>query len=225
MVKHEVTIELPENVWQELDFPMNDKLLIPEDSRIVLRMQPFTDMTDDQFFEFCRLNRELRIEQTKEGNIIIMPPTGGATSWRNSELIMVLGTWARQNKVGVVFDSSGGFILPNGAKRSPDASWVKRSRLASLTKKQKQKLLPLCPDFVIELRSPSDTIAELQSKMEEYLENGAQLGWLIDPPNKRVYIYHPDNEVESLENPERISGDPVLPGFVLNVQEIWTPDF
>lgn len=211
--------------FKEFGLRLNGDLLINENSRIVLHMHQFTELTDDQFYDLCQLNRELRIEQTKEGEIVIMPPTGGATSWRNSEIIIALGTWAKQNNEGVVFDSSGGFVLPNGARRSPDAAWVRKSRLAPLSAEQKTKFLPFCPDFVIELRSPSDTLNELQDKMVEYLENGAQLGWLIDPQEQRVYIYRPQTNVECLEDPVSVSGDPLLPGFVLNLQEIWAPDF
>ena len=131
--------------------------------------------------------------------------------------------WAKQDQTGVAFDSSGGFKLPNGATRSPDAAWVKRSRLAALTRDQKQKFLPLCPDFVIELRSPTDNLQATQDKMREYMDNGAQLGWLIDPLTRRVHAYRPQSQPEILEAPDTVSADPFLPGFRLDLQRIWEP--
>ncbi|MCP4110681.1 MAG: Uma2 family endonuclease [Desulfobacteraceae bacterium] len=193
--------------------------------RVMLNFNPAVDMTDDQFFNFCQINRELRIEKTEQGKVLIMSPTGGETSWRNSELIISLGNWAKQDNKGVVFDSSGGFVLPNGAIRSPDAAWMRRSRLTGLTSEQKKKFIPLCPDFVIELRSPSDSLTDLQEKMQEYINNGTQLGWLIDPTHKTIHIYTPDKAAECLENPENILGDPVLQGFVLNLHDIWKSGF
>lgn len=193
--------------------------------QMLLRFYPAITLTDDQFYDFCQINRELRIEKTDKGDVLIMSPTGGETSRRNSELIIGLGNWAKKDGTGVVFDSSGGFALPNGATRSPDAAWVRRSRLTSLTRKQKEKFIPLCPDFVIELRPPSDSLSTLQEKMREYMDNGARLGWLIDPVRKRVFIYHPDRDPECLENPEKISGESVLPDFILELDEIWEPLF
>ncbi len=204
---------------------MSNAHLFKDDSRLILHFQPVIQLTEDQFFHFCQINRELRIERTAEGEVEVMVPTGGETGWRNSKLNIDLGTWAEQDGTGEVFDSSTGFILPNRATRSPDASWVKRSRLTSLSTTQKEKFLPLCPDFVIELRSPSDSLRVLQDKMQEYLENGAQLGWLIDQKNKTVYVYHPGRDVECLDNPATIAGDPVLPGFVLHLNRIWTAGF
>jgi len=188
---------------------------------IVLQLRPVVDLTDDQFFAFCQINRDLRIERTSEGEIEIMPPTGGTTSERNSEAGMQLRLWAKRDGTGAVFDSSGGFNLPNGATRSPDAAWVLRSRLAALTSAQREKFIPLCPDFVVETRSPSDSFATLQAKMQEYSDNGARLGWLIDPIQRRVYIYRPQSPVEILDNPETLLGDPVLPGFALDLREMW----
>ncbi|NEO90808.1 MAG: Uma2 family endonuclease [Moorea sp. SIO3G5] len=193
-----------------------------ETNPIVLRMPPALDMDDDQFFEFCQVNRDLRIERTLEGEIIVMPPTGGETSDRNSDINFQLRLWNRQTKLGKVFESSCGFKLPNGADRSPDASWLKLERWESLSKEQRKKFIPLCPDFVIELRSPSDRVKDLKDKMEEYMENGARLGWLIEPNSRRVYIYRPDADVEQLENPATVKGDDsVLPGFVMVMEEIW----
>lgn len=192
---------------------------------VIVHLPPVITLTDDQLYELCQINRALRIERTAEGDLVIMPPTGGETGHRNSILVTLLTTWAWQDDTGVTFDSSTGFTLPNGALRSPDASWVRRSRVMRLTAEQRERFLPLCPDCVVELRSPPDTLSGLQSKMQEYIDNGAQLGWLIDPHSRRVYVYRPNRGVESLENPATIAGDPVLPGFVLALQKIWALNF
>jgi len=184
-------------------------------------LQLTIDLTEDQFFELCQNNRDLKFERTASGVLTIMPPTGGETSNRNMELSYQLQDWSRQNNLGKAFDSSGGFKLPNGADRSPDASWVRRDRWDTLTPKQREKFVPLCPDFLVELRSGSDTLKPLQTKMKEYQENGAKLGWLIDPKNQRVEIYRPDQEVEILENPTTLSGENILPGFILDLTSIW----
>jgi Uma2 family endonuclease len=192
---------------------------------VVLKLKPAINLTDDQLFELCQLNRDWRIEYTAQGELIVMPPTGGETSNRNAELTYQVQAWTRRDQAGVAFDSSGGFKLPNGATRSPDAAWVRRSRLAGLTREQKQKFLPLCPDFVIELRSPTDNLQAVLDKMQEYLDNGAQLGWLLDPVTRRVHVYVPQRSPEILEAPSTVSADPLLPGFVLDLQKIWEPDF
>jgi len=188
---------------------------------LIVHLQPVLNLTDDQFFEFCQINRELRMERTAQGELIVMPPAGWETGDRNAEITMQLRLWAKHDGTGTSVDSSAGFILPNKAVRSPDAAWVRKSRLAKLTAKQKKKFLPLCPDFVIELRSPTDSLRVLQNKMREYIDNGAELAWLIDPEQKRMYIYRPDVPVEQLQAPPKVSGDPVLPGFVLDLREIW----
>ena len=192
---------------------------------VVLHWPPSMCLVNDQFFEFCQANKELRIERTAQGDYEIMAPAGGETSWRNSGLIAQLYNWAEQEGSGVVFDSSGGFILSNGAIRSPDVSWVKKIRLAALTHEQKQRFLPLCPDFVIELRSPSDSIKALQDKMREYIENGASLGWLIDSEARRVFVYQPQKEITHLDKPEFLLADDVLAGFKLDMQKIWNIEF
>ena len=179
------------------------------------------ELTEEQFELLCHDNRDLRIELTANGELVIMPPTGMKTGWRNSKLTLRLGNWAESDGTGIYCDSSTLFTLPNGAKRSPDVSWIKRERVEALTEKQQEGFAPICPDFVLELRSPSDTVAEVQQKMDEYMANGARLGWMIDPFSQRVYIYRPEQPVECLENPEAVAGDPVLPGFVLHVREIW----
>jgi Uma2 family endonuclease len=178
-------------------------------------------MNDEEFFEFCQLNPELRIERTSEGDIIVMSPTGGKTGRRNAKLIVAIGSWAEKDGRGQVFDSSTVFILPNGAGRSPDVSWVRNERWNSLTVKEQERFPPLCPDFVVELRSRTDSLKNLKEKMEEYLANGAQLGWLIDPLERKVHIYRLGDGSEVLEDPKEVSGEPFLKGFVLDVQTLW----
>lgn len=177
--------------------------------------------TDEEFYAFCRANPELRIEQTKEGNVIIMLPTYTETGNRNFRLTGKLAAWAEQNGEGEGFDSSTGFILPNGAKRSPDASWIRHERWDALPAKARKRFARICPDFVVELRSKTDSLRKLKAKMEEYRENGAQLGWLIDPLERKVHVYTPGQPVTTLTNPATLSGDPVLPGFVLPMSVIW----
>ena len=152
-------------------------------------------LTDEQFALLCQENPELRLELTAQHELMIMPPTGTKTGWRNSRITQRLANWAETDGTGLVFDSSTGFTLPSGAKRSPDSSWVRRERWDALTEAQQDSFAPVCPDFVIELRSRQDRLAVLQEKMQEYIENGAQLGWLIDPLEKRVHIYCPDQSV------------------------------
>ena len=201
-----------------------EQLVVEATERIpplVIRMQPDVRMTDDQFFDFCQINRDLRIERTAEGEILVMPPAGFQSGRRNAEITAQLTEWARTDARGVVTDSSGGYTLPNHATRAPDAAWTLASRLASISEEQQEKFLPLCPDFVIELRSRSDRLPDLQAKMEEYSANGARLGWLIEPYQRQVYVYRPGAVVQCLENPETISGDPELPGFVLDLRKVW----
>jgi len=204
---------------------MAEVLELIERSSVLLHMRPVFEMNDEKFEEFCRINRDLRIEMTAEGDLVIMPPTYSRTGNRNFKLTVQFGLWAERDGTGAGFDSSTAFVLPNGAKRSPDVSWIRKARLATLTDEQKNKFLPLCPDFVLELRSASDSFAELQAKMREYIENGAQLGWLLDPSTRIVYVYRPDRAVEQIEDAETVAGDPVMPGFVLNLRQIWEADF
>jgi len=178
-------------------------------------------LSDEQFFQLCQKHSHLRFERNADGDIIVMPPTGGWTGKRNSDINYQLRAWNRRAKLGEVFDSSTGFRLPNGADRSPDASWLKLERWEALTAEQQEKFVPLCPDFVIELRSPSDTLKTLQDKMQEYLENGSQLGWLIDPSRKVVEIYRPNVKVETLVHPKTVSGEEILFGFELDLTEIF----
>lgn len=178
-------------------------------------------LTDEQFERLCQDNRDLRIELTSKGELIIMPPTGMKTGWRNGRITQRLGEWAEIDSSGLAFDSSTLFALPDGSKRSPDASWVRRERWEALSEQEQEKFAPLAPDFVIELCSPSDSWSLLEQKMLDYMSNGVRLAWLIDPERKRVYVYCPDQPVEKLENPANISADPLLPSFVFNVHEIW----
>ena len=189
-------------------------------SALLVRFPPALCLSDDRFYEVCRLNRELRIERTAAGELSIMAPTGGDSSDRNAEIAFQLRRWAKRDGTGRTFDSSGGFRLPNGAVRSPDASWIGNARLASLTDDQRETFIPLCPDFVVELRSPSDSLSALHDKMGEYLENGARLGWLIDPPGRQVFVYRPGSTPQRLEAPASVSADSVLPGFRMATDEI-----
>ena len=178
-------------------------------------------VTPEQFERLCSKYSDWRLELTSSGELIVMPGTGGVTGKRNSNLTYQLAAWSRIDGTGVCFDSSTMFALPNQARRSPDASWVKREKWDRLTERQQETFPPICPDFVIELRSPTDRLPHVCDKMLEYLENGALLGWLIDPFEFRVYVYRPDHELVILENPDTVSADPLLPGFTLNVMELW----
>jgi len=188
---------------------------------MVVHFPPVMNLSGDQLFDFCQVNRGLRIEHNEHGELIIMSPTGGESSNRNAELTMQLRIWAKRNGTGTSFDSSAGFLLANGAMRSPDAAWLRLSRWNALTAEQRKKFVPLCPDFVVELRSPSDSLDALQDKMQEYLANGAEMGLLVDPEQKRVHVYRRGREMQILENPEIVACDPVLPGFALDLREIW----
>ena len=178
-------------------------------------------ITPDQFLQLCADNHALRLELTADSELIIMPPTGLTTGNRNSKLTQQLANWSDRDGTGITFDSSAGFTLPNGAVRAPDASWLPLSRWQTLTPDQQAKFAPICPDFVIELRSPSDDLPIIQTKMSEYINNGARLGWLIDPQNRQVHIYRPNRPITILNAPTTISADPELPGFTLNLQTIW----
>ena len=178
------------------------------------------ELTDEQFFQLCIDNRDLRFERTASGGLIIMPPTGSETGRRNSDLNFQLKAWSRQNNLGVVFDSSTGFKLPDGSDISPDAAWVRRDRWDALTPEQKEKLAPICPDFVVELRSTTDSLEKLRAKMKVYVKNGARLGWLLDRKNRKVEISRQGSDVEILDSPATLSGEDVLPGFVLDLSDI-----
>ncbi|MBI2149870.1 MAG: Uma2 family endonuclease [Acidobacteria bacterium] len=187
--------------------------------RLVLNVRS-VDLTDDQFFRLCSDNRDFHIEMTAGGELIIMSPNNPETGRKNAKITMRLGIWAQQDGTGEVFDSSSEFTLPNGAKRAPDASWIQKNRWNRFAKEEKEKFTEICPDFVIELRSPSDRLSEVEKKMEEYITNGARLGWLLDPIDNHATIYRPGRAPERLANPTILSGDPVLPGFNFDFKEI-----
>ena len=194
----------------------------PDTTALVVRLRPAIELDEDQFFEFCQLNRDIRIERNAEGDLELMPPTDLETGGQNAVLTAQVTMWALRDGTGRAFDSSTGFRLPNGAVRSPDASWVLRSRLETVSPQKRGKaFLPLCPDFAVELRSPSDRLRAVQAKMREYMENGARLGWLLDPVGRRVHIYRPDAEVEALDDPSQVSAEPELPGFALDLRLVW----
>jgi Uma2 family endonuclease len=174
-------------------------------------------LSDDQFYQLCQDNENWRLERTAQGELIIMPPVGGLSGNRESNLIGELWLWNRQAQLGKVFSSSTIFTLPNGAKRSPDVAWVKSDRWESLTLEEQEKFPPLCPDFVIELRSRTDSLSQLQEKMQEYLNNGLQLGWLINPQAQQVELHRPNQVVEIVQFPTILSGEQVLPGFILDI--------
>jgi len=179
-------------------------------------------VTPEQFAALAASNRELQLERTAQGELIVNPPTGWETGKRNSRISGELYVWWQNaGEPGEIFESSTGFVLPNDATRSPDASWVSQDRWDALSEEQQGTFANICPDFVVELRSKSDTLKSLQEKMQEYLDNGAKLGWLIDPQNRTVEVYRVGLEVEVLSNPSELSGEDVLPGFVLSLRRVW----
>jgi Uma2 family endonuclease len=194
---------------------------------LTLNIPPAVNLTDEQFYQLCIANEPWQLELTQTGELIIMPPTGGESGIRNSDINIELGVWNRQTKLGKVFDSSTEFKLPSGAYRCPDAAWVKLARWQALSKEEKKRFPPLCPDFVVELRSETDSLEKLRTKMREYENNGTLLGWLIDPQTPLVEIYRYGKDVEVLnfdvDNPPRLSGEDILPGFILNLQIILNP--
>ena len=194
-----------------------------EPEPFVIKFKPLTPMNDKQFAKFCALNDILRIERNAKGEIVLMAPAHPNTSNRNADITIDLGIWAREDGTGRYYESSAGFKLPNGAIRAPDAAWISIERLEALTPDDSNGALSICPDFVIELRSASDSLNVLQAKMQEYLDNGAGLGWLIDPVSspKRVHIYRPNAAVQILDEPDEVSADPELPGFTLNLRRVW----
>jgi Uma2 family endonuclease len=187
---------------------------------MVLEMDP-VQWTDKEFFRFCVRNKGWRIERAADGNIIIMEPVGGTGSSGNAMLTHLFVTWALKDGTGTVFDATAGFKLPNGAIRSPDVSWVKNSRLRKIQRDERDEFLPLCPDFALEFRSPSDRMTKLTAKMSEYMANGVRLGWLLDSIRKEAVIYRPNAEPEKLRNPRQLFGEGVLKGFVLEVEQVW----
>ena len=188
---------------------------------LVIHLGPLKRLlAGNNFFEFCQANEELRFEITKEGEMLIMSPVGSEGGHRNFNLAVEFGTWVKADGTGIGFDSSTGFTLPNGAKRSPDVSWIRRERWEAIPKKQRKKFAPICPDFVVELRSETDALEALKEKMTEYIANGAQLGWLIDPLEKKAYVYRPRVRVKVLNRPKTLSGEPLLKGLKLDLTGI-----
>ena len=179
-------------------------------------------LDDEQFQTICQNNKNLNFERNQQGELIIMSPTGSETGRKNLSITAQLWTWNNQYKLGVAFDSSTGFKLPNDAIRSPDASWIKKERWENLTHQEKIKFAPICPDFVVELLSINDDWDEGKKKMEEYIDNGVKLGWLIDPNENQVAIYRPHQEIEILKNPQTLSGEDILPEFILDLSDIFT---
>jgi Uma2 family endonuclease len=193
----------------------------PETLSLELPSSIALHVTPEQFAALAIANRDLRLELTATGELIVNPPTGGESGKRNLSISTQLGNWFETHEeLGEAFDSSTGFILPNGATLSPDAAWLSRERWDALTVQQQKGFVPLCPDFVFELRSQSDSLSKLQAKMQEYLDNGAKLGWLIDPQNQRVEIYRSGRKVELWENPAELFGEDILPEFVLNLRRV-----
>jgi Uma2 family endonuclease len=206
------TATLPTSLPSAYDFPA-----------ISIHLAPAVPMTQDQFFDFCQQNADKRFERTAEGELIIMAPSGGEAGCQDAEVCIQLGIWAKAFGKGKVVGSSGGYILPNSANRAPDASWISPDQWAALTAEQRKKFLPLCPFFLIEVLSPSDSLKKTQQKLEEYIANGCRLGWLIDPSKMQVHIYRPGQPVQVLDNPQTVSGDPELPGFILDLEPVWRP--
>jgi Uma2 family endonuclease len=197
---------------------------IPERQGVVRLPGGVFRWSEDEFFRFCQANRELRIARSAKGEIIVMAPAGGYAGYQSGEVFRQLSAWVLNDKTGVAFDSSAGFLLPNGAMRSPDAAWVRLARLAELSRRQKEQFIPLCPDFVIEVASPSEELSGLREKMDEYRNSGLPLGWLILPASTEVEVYT-SSEVEVLTSPQAIRADPTLPGFKLDLASIWNPPF
>jgi Uma2 family endonuclease len=186
-----------------------------------LRFRPETPMSDDELMRFCAANDALRVERDANGEILVVTPAGSKTSRMNSRVTRLLGEWAEQDGRGVAFDSNGGFSLPDGSMRAADAAWVERKKWDALSARDQERFAPLCPDFVIELRSPNDSLTELKAKMEHWIANGARLGWLIDPESKTVYVYRPGEQVDVLVEPSSVQGDGIMAGFEIVMARVW----
>ncbi len=186
-----------------------------------LNLDVMGKVTDEIFYQLCRNNPDIKFERNSKGEIIIMSPTGGETGNINAELLIEFGFWNRQYKLGKLFDSSTCFKLPNGANRSPDIAWIKQERWDTLTPEEREKFPPICPDFILELLSPSDSLKDTQKKMQEYQDNGVKLGWLINRKKKQVEIYRLNQTKEILTSSQTLSGENILPNFTLNLQIIW----
>lgn len=187
---------------------------------LTLNLDAIVQLTDDAFYALCRANPEVKFERTSFGELIVMPPTGGETGSRNSKLNQRLANWAEADGTGITFDSSTGFKLPNGANRSPDAAWILLPRWEALTPEQRRRFPPIAPDFIVELRSDTDSLTTIQSKMQEYIDNSVRLGWLLNPQEQQVEIYRQGQDKEVLSAPASLSGEEVLPGFLLDIRGI-----
>jgi Uma2 family endonuclease len=201
----------------------NTNTIVETQRRLVIEMPPEikAKWTDDDLFTLCAHNKDVYIEQNADGSLVVSEPTGFYSGRLNMKISTQLGVWSEKTRLGEAFDSSTGFKLPNGAMKCPDASWITLDKWENLTQEQKEKLAPICPDFVVELRSRSDRIPDLQQKMEEYIANGSRLGWLIDPYGKSVYIYRLEKEMEIHDKWNKpLSGEDVLPGFELDLTEL-----
>jgi Uma2 family endonuclease len=198
------------------------QVVLPDvETRATFEIRAERPMDEEEFFEFCAKNPELRIERNVKGEIIIMPPAGAETGFRNSDLTAQLANWSKRDGRGRAFDSNAEYILPDGAALSPGASWVQSSRLVQFTKEQKRRFLPICPDFVVELISPTDRLPKAQAKMRDWIDNGATLGWLIDADRRTVYVYRPGREPEELRDIDSLLGEGIVEGFRLELGEIW----
>ncbi|NEQ41976.1 MAG: Uma2 family endonuclease [Okeania sp. SIO3I5] len=190
-------------------------------TNLTIEIDSIIDLTDEQFFQLCQINKEIRFERNAKGDLIIVPLMGGETGIINAEISGNLGMWNRETKLGICFSSSLGCQLPNGAVRSPSCSWIPIEKWNNLTPEQREKFLPFCPDFLVELMSPDDSLSDTREKMKEYLENGMKLGWLINRKSQQVEIYRAGKKVEILDSPETLSGKDILPGFILDMTKIW----
>lgn len=188
---------------------------------ITINLKNIVKLNDDQFYQLCQDNPEVKFERNGNGELIVMPPTGGETGKRNAKLTARFVFWNEQTQLGEVFDSSTCFKLPNGSSRSPDVSWIKLTRWNALTPEQREKFPPIAPDFVLELMSPSDSLSDTITKMQEYMDAGVKLGWLMERMTRRVEIYRQGQPKQVLESPTSLSGEEVLPGFVLDLQIVW----
>ena len=198
------------------------QVVLPDlETRATFEIQTDRPMSDDEFYEFCTRSPDLQIERAATGEIILMPPAGFETGYRNNELGRQLGYWARADGRGVALDSNTEYLLPNGAAFAPDASWVSRARLAAFAKEQKRRFLPLCPEFVVELVSPTDRLSRVQAKMREWIDNGAALGWLIDADRQRAYVYRQGADTEELQRPDVLAGEGPVEGFTLEMDALW----
>lgn len=198
-------------------------LMTITDIPVPISFHPLATLTDEEFFDFCQRNKELRIERDAEGDVTVMSPTGIDSSGSNTDLIIDFGIWSRKDGRGKLFESNAGFILPNGAIRAPDVAWVRFKKLDNFTRTEKKRFVPVVPDFVVELRSETDSISKLKEKMEEYIDNGVSVGWLIDPQNEEVWVYRADRAPEKLDKPTHLTGVADFADLSIPIGYIWEP--